>query len=790
MFAYRMYVAATLAIVAISTPSQAADVGVNLDLPMPFVNAHVERCICFRLYTENWSCPTEVCQIMQFGPPEWWAGHTAAVISFPPEPGQWYTQIEAFDPLHTLRQEGYLEPWFPGYGADFTGSPLFGGNQLVSGDLNADGVIDELDLDIYYANEGVDYGTGNTACGQEGPHADLNGDGLVNATDEAIILMNLGVRSRTAVAEHVISSADAGYALPVSGTLAEQLATLNASPPPFDVGTWSPIDDMAPGLRRAHPGPDAVAFRCDCTGVPPEYNCETELLSLDPTAEAYVGPDYHLACTDEVTFDNCGSAFYRFTFDMPSGMPNPCLTGRANVDDQAIVFLNNNQISGTMHTKGFKDCDPLPCQPCDYDPAGNPGCVLCDVGSGDPDCSPCEPDPANGPDDPCYQFQDSAPGNGDVFDDQGRQILTWSTKDLFSTCDPGHFVAGENELVFAVAGDASFLDPTGLEFVSYLYSGCSEDADCDDGVFCNGSEECFGGRCRPGGPFHCQDAIYCTVDSCDEASQSCTHIPYDAICQNGDPCSSWACDAGSGPGSGCVMASDADADGVRDSCDNCVAVANVMQSDVDGDGAGDLCDPCPSDPADSCDTDESTATEVDADSGGIVQTPGGGAHLTIGFGDLNDDTTISITGSNITDPNVDVSIDGAPGTGVLASEHDFRPEGLTFNNSAGLTLSADVSALTGEQRSQLGVFVRSAGEEVLSNVPGNCGVQEGPPGTYSATCTAFVDHFSLYAIVAPQGGGAIPTVSEWGMIAMAILILTAGTLVFMRREAARPGFQG
>ena len=36
---------------------------------------------------------------------------------------------------------------------------------------------------------------------------------------------------------------------------------------------------------------------------------------------------------------------------------------------------------------------------------------------------------------------------------------------------------------------------------------------------------------------------------------------------------------------------DADADGVPDAADNCVAVANPDQADYDANGAGDACDP-------------------------------------------------------------------------------------------------------------------------------------------------------------------------------------------------------
>jgi hypothetical protein len=48
---------------------------------------------------------------------------------------------------------------------------------------------------------------------------------------------------------------------------------------------------------------------------------------------------------------------------------------------------------------------------------------------------------------------------------------------------------------------------------SNLWSQCQTDAECDDGLFCNGVEVCLDGTCIVGDP--------CPGQSCDEATDEC-----------------------------------------------------------------------------------------------------------------------------------------------------------------------------------------------------------------------------------------------------------------------------
>ncbi|MBO6933425.1 MAG: hypothetical protein JJ863_00570 [Deltaproteobacteria bacterium] len=60
---------------------------------------------------------------------------------------------------------------------------------------------------------------------------------------------------------------------------------------------------------------------------------------------------------------------------------------------------------------------------------------------------------------------------------------------------------------------------------------CLVDADCDDGAYCNGPERCLEGVCAPAeSAVTCDDGVDCTVDVCDEDTDSCAATPDDGMC--------------------------------------------------------------------------------------------------------------------------------------------------------------------------------------------------------------------------------------------------------------------
>lgn len=58
---------------------------------------------------------------------------------------------------------------------------------------------------------------------------------------------------------------------------------------------------------------------------------------------------------------------------------------------------------------------------------------------------------------------------------------------------------------------------------------CTEESDCDDGLFCNGAETCSNGSCLPG-------EVPCSGQFCREVDQDCVACLVDAHCQDGSFC--------------------------------------------------------------------------------------------------------------------------------------------------------------------------------------------------------------------------------------------------------------
>ena len=57
---------------------------------------------------------------------------------------------------------------------------------------------------------------------------------------------------------------------------------------------------------------------------------------------------------------------------------------------------------------------------------------------------------------------------------------------------------------------------------------------CSDGLFCNGTETCSPtAGCQSAPPVSCGDGVGCTLDTCNEITDSCDHVPSAALCSDG-----------------------------------------------------------------------------------------------------------------------------------------------------------------------------------------------------------------------------------------------------------------
>lgn len=106
---------------------------------------------------------------------------------------------------------------------------------------------------------------------------------------------------------------------------------------------------------------------------------------------------------------------------------------------------------------------------------------------------------------------------------------------------------------------------------------CTSDAQCDDGILCNGAEVCDPtGVCQAGAPPVCpSNGVACATMVCDPVIDACAPIPDDGKCPGGQ-----TCDPDVGCSSSCEVRT---CNGKIYACGNCL--------DDDGDGLVDAADP-------------------------------------------------------------------------------------------------------------------------------------------------------------------------------------------------------
>ncbi len=73
---------------------------------------------------------------------------------------------------------------------------------------------------------------------------------------------------------------------------------------------------------------------------------------------------------------------------------------------------------------------------------------------------------------------------------------------------------------------------------------CTSNAACDDGLYCNGQEQCYAGCCAPALDTPCDSHSACILDSCDEKSEKCSSKVVAAEDVDGDGHLAFGCTGG------------------------------------------------------------------------------------------------------------------------------------------------------------------------------------------------------------------------------------------------------
>lgn len=150
----------------------------------------------------------------------------------------------------------------------------------------------------------------------------------------------------------------------------------------------------------------------------------------------------------------------------------------------------------------------------------------------------------------------------------------------------GHALPASILVLLAACGPSTAPSP-------FLIDAGPDATDADGGGLDGGSsgdggpiDDTLGGPCND--DTQCDDAIACTIDTCDESLSRCRHSPDDATCQNGVYCDGVErCDAKLGCRLGVPVAC---SDGDVCTIDSCLEVTGACQHvlrDADGDGSPD-----------------------------------------------------------------------------------------------------------------------------------------------------------------------------------------------------------
>lgn len=207
------------------------------------------------------------------------------------------------------------------------------------------------------------------------------------------------------------------------------------------------------------------------------------------------------------------------------------------------------------------------------------------------------------------------------------------------------------------------------------------------------------------------------------------------------------------------------------------------------------------------------ASELVGTGGGTLETPDGAVTLTFPSGCLTASTTIDVQQGSFPARLFDLDLGSGVGAGfTVHMSYDFSPDTLTFCPEAQLCVSFDRMTLgiSAAQCASLGFLQKDqicktstgAGSHAQCTPTVPCTLSGEtcqfdwtnptttctcPDSSSIGTCCTNISHFSEYGLVTQDQ--AIPTVSEWGLLVLTLLLLVCAKVYFSRREAEamKPG---